>query len=136
MIINCMKAYLAIKFHENCKNRELIEQISESLQNAGFNSVVMIRDYEKWGKVKFTPEELMKLTFKLIDESELLIVEFSEKGVGLGIEAGYAYAKNKPIIVVAKKDSDISTTLRGISKEVFFYDKPEELTEKFNDLKL
>ena len=81
MIINCMKAYLAIKFHENCKNRELIEQISESLQNAGFNSVVMIRDYEKWGKVKFTPEELMKLTFKLIDESELLIVEFSEKGV-------------------------------------------------------
>lgn len=131
-----MKAYLAIKFHEDCKNRKLIEQISESLQNAGFNSVVMIRDYEKWGKVKFKPEELMKLTFKLIDESELLVVEFSEKGVGLGIEAGYAYAKNKPIIVVAKKDFDISTTLRGISKKVFFYDEPEELTEKFKSLEL
>ncbi len=130
-----MNAYLAIKFHEDCKNRKLIEQISESLQNAGFNSIVMIRDYEKWGKVKFTPEELMKLTFKLIDESELLVVEFSEKGVGLGIEAGYAYAKNKPIIIVAKRDSDISTTLCGISKKVFFYDEPEELTDKFKALK-
>ena len=131
-----MKAYLAIKFHGDCKNRETIEKISESLQNAGFNSVVMIRDYEKWGKVKFAPEELMKHTFKLIDESELLVVEFSEKGVGLGIEAGYACAKNKPVIVIAKRDSDISTTLRGISKNVFFYDEPEELTEKFKNLKL
>ena len=131
-----MKAYISIKFHEDYKNKKLIEQISKSLQNAGFNPIVMIRDYEKGGKVKFTPEELMKLTFRLIDESELLVVEFSEKGVGLGIEAGYAYAKNKPIVVVAKKDSDISTTIRGISKEVLFYNKPEELTKKFNDLKL
>ena len=131
-----MKAYLAIKFHENCKNRKLVEQISEALQKANFNATVMIRDYEKWGKVKFTPEELMKLTFKLIRESEILVVEFSEKGVGLGIEAGYAYAMNKPIIVIAKRESDISTTLRGIAKDVFLYDNPEELTEKFKNLNL
>ena len=131
-----MKAYLVIKFHEDYKNRKLIEQISEALQKAGFKSIVIVRDYEKWGKIRFTPKELMKLTFKLIDESELLVVEFSEKGVGLGIEAGYAYSKNKPIIIIAKRNSDISTTLRGISKEIFFYEEPEELTEKFNKLKL
>lgn len=125
-----MKAYLAIKFHEDCKNKELVEKISESLENTGFNTTVMVRDYEKWGKIKFTPQELMKLTFKLISESDLLIVEFSEKGVGLGIEAGYAHSKNIPIIVIAKKGSDISSTLRGISKDIFFYDKPEEIVAK------
>lgn len=130
-----MKAYLAIKFHEDCKNKKLINDISNSLQKAGFNSIVIVRDYEKWGKVNFTPEELMKLTFKLINESEIIVVEFSEKGVGLGIEAGYAYANNKPIIVIAKKNSDISTTLRGISKKIFFYNNPEELIEKFKELK-
>ena len=130
-----MNFYLVIKFYEDCKNRKLIEQISKSLKNANFNSTVMVRDYENWGEIKFKPKELMKLTFKLIDKSELLVVEFSEKGVGLGIEAGYAYANNKPIIVIAKKDSYISTTLRGIAKEIFFYDTPEDLTTMFKNLK-
>lgn len=131
-----MIAYLAIKFYEDCRNRELIEQISDSLHKAGIESKVMARDYEKWGEVRYAPTELMELTFKLIDEADLLVVEFSEKGVGLGIEAGYAHAKNKPIVVVAKIDSDISTTLQGVAKEVLLYDKPEELTEKFKNIYL
>lgn len=130
-----MKVYLAIKFHEDCRNRQLIEKISESLNKAGFKTTVMVRDYEKWGEIKFTPQELMKLTFQSIDKSDVLIVELSEKGVGLGIEAGYAYSKNIPIIVIAKVDSDISNTLRGIAKNVIFYEEPEELTEKFKELR-
>ncbi|MBS3141198.1 nucleoside 2-deoxyribosyltransferase [Candidatus Woesearchaeota archaeon] len=125
-----MKAYLAIKFHEDCKNKKLIETIIEVLEKSGFEVKTIIKDYEKWGKVKFKPEELMKLTFKLIDSSDLLIIEFSEKGVGLGIEAGYAYSKNIPIVVIAKKGSDISNTLLGIAKEVILYENPEELTLK------
>lgn len=128
-----MKAYLAIKFHEDVKNKNLVEEISKSLKKAGLDTIVMIRDYEKWGKVKFSPQKLMELTFKLINESECLIIEFSEKGVGLGIEAGYAFAKNIPIIVIAKKGSDISNTLRGISKKIIFYDKPEDLIKELKD---
>ena len=129
-----IKAYLAIKFHEDCRNKDLVESISAALDKAGIDATVMVRDYEKWGEVKYTPKELMELTFKLIGESDLLVIEFSEKGVGLGIEAGYAHSKNIPIIVIAKKGSDISDTLRGISKEVFIYDDPSELTERFRGL--
>ncbi len=131
-----MKAYLAIKFHEDYKNRNLIEQISSALEVAGFKSTVMVRDYEKWGKIQFTPVELMELTFKLIDEANLLVVEFSEKGTGLGIEAGYAYASNKPIIVIAKRSSEISLTLSGIAREIHFYDDPKELSHIFKNLKI
>lgn len=125
-----MKIYLAIKFHEDLSNKKLIEGISKSLEFMGYKVIVIARDYEKWGKIKFSPKELMKLSFKIIEESDLLLVEFSEKGVGLGIEAGYAYAKDKPIIVIAKNGSEISETMRGVAKEVIFYEKTEEIGEK------
>ena len=125
-----MKIYLAIKFHEDFINRKLIEEISETLNKSGFETVVMARDYENWGQTKFKPEDLMKLTFKIIEESDLLLVEFSEKGVGVGIEAGYAYAKGKPIMVIAKHGSDISETMRGVAKEVIFYENVEEVGKK------
>ncbi|MGD9569999.1 MAG: hypothetical protein AB7V48_17085 [Sedimentibacter sp.] len=69
----------------------------------------------------------MKLTFEKIDICDLVIIDLTEKGVGLGIEAGYAYAKEIPIITIAKKGSDISETLLGISKKTFFYNNIEEL---------
>ena len=62
----------------------------------------------------------------------MLLLEFSEKGVGLGIEAGYAYSKNKPIIVLAKEGSDISTTIKGISNEVIIYKNINEISKKIN----
>ena len=83
-----MKAYLAIKFHEDYKNRKLIEKISES------------------------------------------------KGVGLGIEAGYAYSRKKPVIVIAKKGSETSTTMKGVAKKVISYAKPEELVQKLRAINL
>lgn len=125
-----MKAYLAVKFKEDFSNRELIENISNALRKEGIETSVMARDFEKWGKVRFTPKELMEKTFEKIDASQMLIVEFSEKGVGLGIEAGYAYAKGKPIIVIAKEGSEISDTLRGIAQKVIFYKNPEDIIGK------
>ena len=108
----------------------MIEVISSALEKNGIKSVNMFRDYEKWGEKQFTPQELMRCTFQEIDRSDLLLIELSEKGVGLGIEAGYAFAKKVPIVIVARTGSDISTTLQGIAQEVIFYDEPQELTHK------
>ncbi len=125
-----MKAYLAIKFKEDFSNRGLIENISSVLEGDGIEISVMARDYEKWGEKKFSPEDLMTETFKEMDSADFLVIEFSEKGVGLGIEAGYAYAKRKPIIVIAKEGSDISSTLRGIAKEIILYKNAEDIVGK------
>jgi 2'-deoxynucleoside 5'-phosphate N-hydrolase len=125
-----MKAYLAIKFKEDFSNRNMIEDISNILKKSDIETVVMARDFEKWGEIKSTPKKLMRETFKEIDSSDIIVIEFSEKGVGLGIEAGYAYAKQKPIFVIAKNGSDISSTLEGIAKEVIFYDHLDDLVGK------
>ncbi len=130
-----MKAYISIKYLPDSSNKNLIEELSGALYSGGFKSVIMQRDYEDWGKIKFSPEELMNLTFEIIDDVDLVVVELSEKGVGIGIETGYAYAKNIPIVVIAKEGSDISDTLRGIAKKVIFYKTPEDLVADFKNLK-
>ena len=130
-----MKVYIAIKYHVNLKNRKLIEKISNALEVNSITSCCIIRDKEQWGRKTFSAEELMEVSFKEIESSDFIIIDLSEKGVGLGIEAGYAYANGIPIITIAEEGSDISETLKGISKEVFFYKEPNELIKFFNRLK-
>ena len=126
-----MKAYISIKYRADNSNKDCIEKISSALERNGFETVCIARDIEKWGEIQLSPHELMQRALAEIDSSNLLVVDLTEKGVGLGIEAGYAYAKQIPIVVIARQGSDISTTLRGIAQELFLYDDFEELVQFF-----
>jgi 2'-deoxynucleoside 5'-phosphate N-hydrolase len=127
-----MKAFLAIKF-EQANNTELIDNISQALENCGVETFCFVRDFEKYGNVALSPEDLMKKAFEYIKTSDILIVELSKKAVGIGIEAGYAYALGIPILTIAKKGSDISSTLEGISNSCFLYDNLDELVSIFRE---
>lgn len=56
-----------------------------------------------------------------------MVLEMSEKGVGLGIEAGYAVATNKPLIVLIRHDLELSNTLQGIADAVITYSHPTDI---------
>jgi 2'-deoxynucleoside 5'-phosphate N-hydrolase len=131
-----MKLFLSIKFHEDSSNAELIKNIIANAKSSGNELISIFTDYENNGEKNFTPSELMKITFEAINSCDAMVIEFSEKGVGLGIEAGYAHAKNIPIFVIAKTDSDISDTLKGISKEIFFYESLNDLKEFFSKIRI
>lgn len=123
-----MQVYLAIKFHEDCYNRERIAALSSALARAGCETFCVARDLERWGEVRFSPDVLMQKSFAAIDASDVLLVELTEKGVGVGIEAGYAFARGIPVFTVAEAGADISETLRGISKATCSYATYDELT--------
>jgi nucleoside 2-deoxyribosyltransferase len=127
-----MQALIAIKYYEDGRKRELIEAISAALESNGIKTVNILRDYEEWGTKHFTPQELMALTFQEINKSDFLLIELSEKGVGLGIEAGYAYAKGVPIVIIAKAESDISSTLQGVAAKIIFYNNASGLADRLN----
>ena len=128
-----MRAYISIKYRADNSNRNCIEKIASALEQNGFETVCATRDIEKWGQIEFSPQELMQRTFTEIDSSDLIVVDLTEKGVGLGIESGYAYAKGIPIALIAKKGSNISATLQGISQQLFLYDEFDDLTHFFKD---
>jgi nucleoside 2-deoxyribosyltransferase len=129
-----MKAYLGIKFHPDNRNRETIEIVSQALEACGFETVCIRRDVEQWGVVHLSPHELMTRTFEVIRSCHLVVIDLTEKGVGLGIEAGYAYAWSIPVAAIAREGADISTTLRGISKAVCLYASAHDLREFFKSL--
>ena len=69
----------------------------------------------------------MRITFEEIEKSDFVILEMSEKSVGLGIEPGYAVAKKKPLIVLIKQGLELSNTMQGIADIIIFYNQPEEI---------
>lgn len=122
-----MKVYLGIKFHSDNSNRETIEQIAQALGACGFETLCIQREVEHWGTVHLTPQALMTKTFEVLRTCQLVVIDLTEKGVGVGIEAGYAYAQGIPVITIARAGSDISTTLRGISHTSYLYRSMEDL---------
>lgn len=121
------RAYFGIKYHEDNRNRDEIDSLSVALRNDGIETICIVRDVEKWGDVQLSSQELMKITFDEIDKSDFVILEMTEKGVGLGIEAGYAVAKGKPVIVLIKEKQKLSNTMQGIANAVIQYSQPEEI---------
>ena len=130
-----MQAYIAIKHHPDGRNRTKIEMLSEVLSEQGWASVCVFRDLEDWGRIHFDPNELMRRSFEFIDSSDLIVIDLTEKGVGIGIEAGYAFARNVQIVTVAEEGADISTTLKGVSDSVFKYRSRNDLSSFFNELR-
>ena len=133
MTLGTKAAYLGIKYHPDHRNRERIAFITEALAAAGYATTCITRDVEQWGAIHFSPQELMTQTFGVIEASELCVIDLTEKGVGLGIEAGYAFAKGIPVVAIAQTGADISETLRGISQTVGFYQSVDELTAVFQE---
>ena len=119
--------YLGIKYYADQSNRPLIEAITRRLQRYSWSTICIARDLEQWGQKSFTPEALMQQTFQIIEQSDIVVLEMSEKGVGLGIEAGYAYASGKPIVVLLAEDRPLSTTLSGIASHVIRYTHPAHI---------
>ena len=128
-----LHSFFALKFHDGDEDLAKVEAIEKALNKAGIEITLMARDVEEWGNATI-PEgkTLMKdYAFPAMKQCDCNIIEFSEKGVGLGMNGGFCYAVGKPIYVIAKTNSDISTTMANIATEVIFYDNPEDLVEPF-----
>ncbi len=72
--------------------------------------------------------------FPAMRQCDCNIIEFSEKGVGLGMNAGFCYAIGKPVFIIAKTGSNISSTMADVAEKVIFYDNPEDLIEPFKEI--
>jgi len=120
--------YFGIKYHPDNSNKDIIDEYEHCFQMQGFNSFCVARDMEKWGAASFSAHEIMQATFAKIDAADLVVIDVSEKGVGLGIEAGYAKAKGKRLIVTIKKGVEISTTISGTADQIIEYDQVSEIS--------
>ncbi len=117
-----MKVFISIKYHEDSANRERIDTLCNLARRHGMEPGCMPAQISQAGLSSPDAQELMRRTFLELRVSKLVIVDITEKGVGVGIEAGYARARGIPIATIAETGSEISETLAGISDRVFYYE--------------
>ena len=80
------------------------------------------------------PELLVTETIKAIDKSDIVIADISSYSHGVGFEIGYAYAKNKKIILVANinERNTVSKFITSIFPEVLFYSDFHQLKSEIS----
>ena len=120
------QAYLAISYSKRKHFNKEIQTLTELLAK---NNIKLLVFVDKYNFKENNEKEMMKTAFQEIDKSDFLIAELTTKAIGVGIEIGYAYAKEKPIFYIRKKGSEYSTTASGCSSYVIEYDSELDLRE-------
>jgi len=77
--------------------------------------------------------QMMQQATADIDRCDILIAETSDKAIGIGIEAGYAKARNKPVVYIRRKNAEHSTTLSGLSDFRVIYEDCDDLRKQLAD---
>ena len=122
-----MKAYIAVSYNKRQHLAEAMDAVTATLSSLNITPFIFVDAYQ------FSPlqeKEMMQEAMTAIDQCGFLIAEASCKAIGIGIEAGYAVAQNKPVIYMRHKDTAHSTTLSGISTCGIIYSDAADLKEQ------
>jgi nucleoside 2-deoxyribosyltransferase len=110
-------------------DKERIENIRSILQE--FGSVFAgPADIDNYKASKMKASDFMKAVFEEIKKSDECIFYYNSKSTGMGIEAGYAKALGKKVIVLLPDRVTLSESLDAISDTIVTFKKVEELKEK------
>ena len=118
------KGYLTISYSNRGLFDNEIESLKKLFQKRNMDLLVFVDKYN----FKVNQEKkMMKTAFSEIDNSDFLIAELTTKTIGVGIEIGYAFAKEMPIIYLRKKNAEYSTTASGSSTYIVEYENEFDL---------
>lgn len=115
--------------------RKILEQELQTIKN-----VLLEHQYQPWVFVEhyiFTEQqekEMMQQAMQDIENSVLLLAETTDKGIGIGIEAGYAKALKKPVVYLRKQSAAHSTTLAGLSDYQIVYQDTDDLARQLKQV--
>lgn len=125
-----MRYYIAYKFLGSDKN-ELIKKlnlISSTIDKSGNTSYIFFRDNQNWGEIEIPVNQVIFKAFEEIDKSDnfLAFIDSEEKSEWLLLEAWYAKAKNKKMILIIKHNINLRF-LRSIADTIIEFKSYEEL---------
>lgn len=130
-----MKAFLSIKFWGDDRNKDDVEAVIDAIETADFSVFCFRRDAEDWGKNEFSPEEMMRRTFKEIEKSDVLVANVAHWPIGVGVESGYANEKGIPIICIYPADATLANTVGGIARHIIKYKSYDDLRKQLTSIK-
>lgn len=124
-----MVAYISVSFSKRKFLKDEFNTLNETLNEFQITPFVFVDHYNFNNDQE---KEMMEQAVNDIDNCQILIAEVSEKGIGIGVEVGYAKALGKTIIYMRNTNSEHSTTVSGISDYQIVY---KDLNDLKNQLK-
>ena len=111
----------------------VLKQVVEALKIAGHETYCSFWDDEMFGNEKYTHKQILERALKELDKADIYLafIKTQDKSEGMLMEAGYAFAKSKPIIV-AIKEGVITTFLMQIAKDVIEFSNVDDLYNKLS----
>jgi hypothetical protein len=108
------------------------EVMISTLERAGYRIVCPARDIEDWGNVGYSPQEAIAHTFRAIDEARAVVVDLHH-GYGV-VAAGYAFAREIPVVMASPEGSRIPRPLRGVATAEVYYRSAEDVVRRLAEL--
>jgi len=125
-----MRAYISTSYSKRNLIDSELDCIANTLNKFGIDPFLFI---DRCHFDSSQEREMMQQVMTVIHECDMLIAETSEKGIGIGVEVGYAMANNKPVIYMRRKDAVHSTTVSGISDFHIIYESIKDLEAQLFD---
>lgn len=131
-----MKIYITSRFKGSQENRAEIEKLCLAVRDAGIEDFHFIRDVENFQPNFFkTQEELWENARNQIAECDALLIDITDQpSGGRLIEAGIAYALDKPVYVIMKNDTIYKDFYTGIADAIFKYNSIEDVTDHLKSI--
>jgi len=111
-----------------------LEQLSSILSDMGHDTFIFDRDIKNWQNIEIPREESSKMVFSAMTDCDAVIayVNHSEPSEGMAMEAGYAKALNKKIIMVVKEGAS-SPTVRSVCDLYIEFEDIGDLKNSLSD---
>lgn len=108
-----------------------LTRIKSVLLTHGYTPWLFVEQYSFTGQQE---KEMMQQAMKDIEQSVFVLAEATDKGIGIGIEAGYAKALQKAVVYLRKQSAEHSTTLAGLSDYQIIYESTADLEKQLVDM--
>ncbi len=131
-----MRYFIAYKFLGSNKEelKDKLNIISSSIEEIGHIPFVFFRDKQNWGTIQMPVKKIISGAFSELKKSDVFLafVESAEKSEGMLLEAGYAKALNKKMILAIKKGIDLRF-LRSIADTIIEFENISDLEEEIKN---
>lgn len=127
-----MKIFISYNFLSSDKNilKEKLQDLSSALESLGHTTFIHWRDKQDWGEngIEYSKAEIITNAFKGVEECEYFIAftETKEKSQGMLLELGYAFAKNKKVVLASVNDPGLQY-VQAIAEKVIVSDNFERM---------
>ena len=111
-----------------------LEQLASILSDMGHDTFIFDRDIKNWRNIEIPREESSKMVFSAMTDCDGVIayVDHSELSEGMAMEAGYAKALGKKLIMVVKEGAS-SPRVRSICNLYIEFEDTSDLKEELED---